>query len=238
MVCSPLGSLVHEIFQARILEWVAIPFSRGSSQPRDQTKVSCTEGRFFTILATREANIGRKQLTNILLIFSGSMEGVIFSSVQFSRSVMSDSLQPHQLQHLFLLTQGQALQSFPTQSFRNPLPIYSKFMPQWSLFVISDKIDPFFNDERDYQNLQSQQHCIMQFCILCKFPNELVSQWERLLVRGDTEYRMSNYLQLENSRGQECSSIGKLCNCNWHSASIVSLSRKIWYKGFRQFKKI
>ena len=160
------------------------------------------------------------------------------SDIQFSRSVMSNSLQPHQLQHLFLLTQGQALQSFPTQSFRNPLPIYSKFMPQWSLFVISDKIDPFFNDERDYQNLQSQQHCIMQFCILCKFPNELVSQWERLLVRGDTEYRMSNYLQLENSRGQECSSIGKLCNCNWHSASIVSLSRKIWYKGFRQFKKI
>lgn len=33
------------------------------------------------------------------------------------------------------------------------------------------------------------------------------------------------YLQLENSRGQECSSIGKLCNCNWHSASIVSLIR-------------
>ena len=40
MDCSPPGSSVHEIFQARILEWVTISFSRGSSQPRDQTWVS------------------------------------------------------------------------------------------------------------------------------------------------------------------------------------------------------
>ena len=39
--CSPPGSSVNEIFQARILEWVAIPFSRGSSRPRDRTLVSC-----------------------------------------------------------------------------------------------------------------------------------------------------------------------------------------------------
>ena len=48
MDCSPPGSSVHEIFQARILEWVAISFSRGSSQPRDLTWVSCTAYRFFT----------------------------------------------------------------------------------------------------------------------------------------------------------------------------------------------
>ena len=47
--CSPLGSSVHGIFQARILEWVAISFSRGSSQPRDPTWVSCIPGRFFTV---------------------------------------------------------------------------------------------------------------------------------------------------------------------------------------------
>ena len=52
---SPLGSSVHEIFQARILEWVATSFSRGSSQPRDRTLVSCTAGRFFADWATREA---------------------------------------------------------------------------------------------------------------------------------------------------------------------------------------
>ena len=53
---STPGSSVHEIFQAKILEWVAISFSRGSSPPRDQTWVSCTAGRFFTNWATREAN--------------------------------------------------------------------------------------------------------------------------------------------------------------------------------------
>ena len=45
----------HGILQARVLEWVAIPFSRGSSQPRDWTWVSCIAGRFFTSWATREA---------------------------------------------------------------------------------------------------------------------------------------------------------------------------------------
>ena len=41
-------ALVHGIFQARTLEWVAISYSRGSSQPRDQTGISCSEGRSFT----------------------------------------------------------------------------------------------------------------------------------------------------------------------------------------------
>ena len=50
---SPPGSSVHGILQARILEWVAIPFSRGSSWPRDWTWVSCTAGRSFPIWATR-----------------------------------------------------------------------------------------------------------------------------------------------------------------------------------------
>ena len=48
MDCSPPGSSVHGVLQAKILEWIAMPFSRGSSQPRDQTHVSSTEGRFFT----------------------------------------------------------------------------------------------------------------------------------------------------------------------------------------------
>ena len=50
--CSPPGSSVHGILQARILECIAIPFSRGSSQPRDRTLVSHIAGRFFTIWAT------------------------------------------------------------------------------------------------------------------------------------------------------------------------------------------
>ena len=50
--CSLPGSSVHGILQARILEWAAILFSRGSSQPKDWTQVSHIEGRFFTIWAT------------------------------------------------------------------------------------------------------------------------------------------------------------------------------------------
>ena len=49
MDCSLPGSSVRGILQARILEWVAFPLSRGSFQPRDQTQVFCTAGRFFTI---------------------------------------------------------------------------------------------------------------------------------------------------------------------------------------------
>ena len=53
---SPPGSLVHGIFQAWILEWVAISFSRGNSWPRDWTQVSGIAGRRFTVWATREAH--------------------------------------------------------------------------------------------------------------------------------------------------------------------------------------
>ena len=48
-VCSPPGSSAHGILQVRILEWVAISFSRGSSRPRYNTRVSCLAGRFFTV---------------------------------------------------------------------------------------------------------------------------------------------------------------------------------------------
>ena len=54
MECSPPGSSVHGVLQARKLEWVAIPFSRETSQPRARTRVSHTAGRFFTIWTTRK----------------------------------------------------------------------------------------------------------------------------------------------------------------------------------------
>ena len=54
-LCDPMDYTVHGILQARILESVAIPFSRGSSQPRDWTQVSRIAGRFLTSQATREA---------------------------------------------------------------------------------------------------------------------------------------------------------------------------------------
>ena len=54
--CSLPGSSIHGIFQARVLEWVAIPFSRGSSRSRDRTQVSRIVGRHFTVWDTREAS--------------------------------------------------------------------------------------------------------------------------------------------------------------------------------------
>ena len=58
-VCNPMDysppvSSIHGILQVRILEWIAIPFSRGSFQSRDQTWVSHVAGRFFTVCTTRK----------------------------------------------------------------------------------------------------------------------------------------------------------------------------------------
>ena len=75
--CDPMDYTDHAILQIRILEWVAFPFSKGSSQPRDETQVSCVAGGFFTNWAIGEVD----------------------SSVQFSFSVMSDSLWLYGLQH-------------------------------------------------------------------------------------------------------------------------------------------
>ena len=63
---SPPGSSVPGILQARILESVAIPFSRGSSQPRDQTPVSCIAGRFLTVWATSWLSLDNPNLTDHL----------------------------------------------------------------------------------------------------------------------------------------------------------------------------
>ena len=67
-LCDPTDYTVHGILQARILEWVAFPSSKGSSQPRDQTQVSCTAGGFFTNRATREAPIRWKEVPKVSLI--------------------------------------------------------------------------------------------------------------------------------------------------------------------------
>ena len=56
---------VHGILQARILEWVAFPFSRESSQPRDQTQASWIAGGFFTRWATSEAHCKTERLSNV-----------------------------------------------------------------------------------------------------------------------------------------------------------------------------
>ena len=54
-LCDPVGYTVHGFLQPRILEWVAFPFSRVSSKPRDWTQVSCIADRFLTVQATKKA---------------------------------------------------------------------------------------------------------------------------------------------------------------------------------------
>ena len=66
-LCDPMDYPIHGILQARILEWVAIPFSRGCSQPRDRTQVSHIAGGFFTSWATSEAYICT--ITNIASLY-------------------------------------------------------------------------------------------------------------------------------------------------------------------------
>ena len=68
-LCDPVdyslpGSSLHGILQARVLEWVAIAFSRGSSRPRDQTRVSRIPGSRFNLWATREAQSGHRWVRN------------------------------------------------------------------------------------------------------------------------------------------------------------------------------
>ena len=70
-LCDPMNhslpgsSLSMGILQVRMLEWVAISFSRGSFSPSDGTRVSCTAGRFFTMWATREAQYSKEHNTYI-----------------------------------------------------------------------------------------------------------------------------------------------------------------------------
>ena len=61
-LCDTIDYMVRGILKARILEWVAFPFSRGSSQPRNRTQVSCIAGRFFTRWITREAKFTPKNV--------------------------------------------------------------------------------------------------------------------------------------------------------------------------------
>ena len=69
--CSLPGSSIYGIFQARVLEWVAISFSRGSSRPRNQTRVSRIVGRRFTIWATK----WNKQVTKSQKFYDSTYSG-------------------------------------------------------------------------------------------------------------------------------------------------------------------
>ena len=94
MDCCPPGSSVHEIFQARILEWVAISFSRGSSQPRDQTQVSHNPGRLLSTWATREGVNGLYIEVNIITVDTYSLKikyGIVFLVILYFDPINGES---------------------------------------------------------------------------------------------------------------------------------------------------
>ena len=88
MDCSPLCSSVRGILLARIPEWVANPFSRGSSLPRDQTQVSCIAGRFFTIWDTKEASSSRchREIQVIGLLYLQKSRVTLHTKINFKAS--------------------------------------------------------------------------------------------------------------------------------------------------------
>ena len=98
-LCDPMDYTVHGILHARILEWVAFPSSRGSSQPRDRTQVSCIAGRFFTSWATREAQGRIKRLWNR----KKQLLGVQSAAATAAKSLQSClTVQPHRWQPIRL----------------------------------------------------------------------------------------------------------------------------------------
>ena len=104
MDCSLPGSSIHEILQTRILEWVAISFSRGSSQPRDWTGVSGIAGRFFTVWATRKALISYTPIQNKKL----NKQNKVGLQLQLLPILSSKLNPPHSIFHFLKLTWSSA----------------------------------------------------------------------------------------------------------------------------------
>ena len=95
MDCSPSGSSLYGILQVRMLEWVAIPFSRGSCWPRDGTLVSCIAGRFFTIWGTRKAqkySEGGTKYTLSPLLLNTQVEISLTIEWQFCKEIFDNGL--------------------------------------------------------------------------------------------------------------------------------------------------
>ena len=109
MDCSLPGFSIHRFSQARIMEWVAISFSRGSSWPRDWTPVSCIIGRLLTLWATREVLIYIK-LTNknfIYLIYTTwCFDMLIHSEIIAMTKLINISITSHISLFLIFISRG------------------------------------------------------------------------------------------------------------------------------------
>ena len=130
-LCDPMDYTVHGLLQARILEWVAFPFSRGSSQPRDQTQVSHIVGKFFTSWATRETSVFMGNYMHLC------MHACMLSC--FSRVLLCAT--PQTAAH-----QAPPSLGFSRQEHWNglpfPSPMHESEKWKWSRSVVSDSVRP------------------------------------------------------------------------------------------------
>ena len=121
MDCSPLGSSAHGIHRARILEWIAIPFSIEYFWPRGRTQVSCTTGKFFPVQATREDghNLDMQRLIYCRWRMPHKIGDKRKGNLLYIRVI---HLQLVKFQHLFILSPGIKLPG----SFYSPhIPLHS-----------------------------------------------------------------------------------------------------------------
>ena len=135
-LCNPMDCTVHGILQARILEWGAFPFSRGSSQPRDQTQVSRPEGGFFTSWATREAqeywsgtfvskvtSLLFNMLPRSVIAFIPRSKGLLISWLQSTSAVI---LEPKKIKSVTVST-------FPPPICHEMMVLYALILVFWML---------------------------------------------------------------------------------------------------------
>ena len=101
-ICDPMHYTVHGILQARILKWVAFPFSRGSSQPTDQTQVSLIAGRFFTSWTIRDAPYIWWRTPYIYTVKDGEGHGSLACCSLWGHRVGHDWATEKQQQYIYL----------------------------------------------------------------------------------------------------------------------------------------
>ena len=140
MDCSPQGSSVPGILQARILEWVAISFSRGSSRSRDRTWVSCIAGRCFTLWATRELGkviLKSRAVNQTCFFFKKYFKFIFFSEVNGKNRVVKSNPRPDSwaVGHLTLDLMF-VLCSKPSPMLMTPR------QPSWAMGPASSSVSP------------------------------------------------------------------------------------------------
>ena len=173
---QPTRLLFHGILQARILEWVAIPFSGGSSQPRNQTRVSRIAGRFFTVWATSAfypyaEGFSKSKSQSKERIRTSAISAFRFLLLPLNsyetRSHKKKYISKRQRPYFFLCKMATQYDQFSKALFCSTIPCFdSSFLVLWICFLIYEKkyFPPFriseFNASITCVRAESLQSCL------------------------------------------------------------------------------